>query len=414
MSETDRLPATPTVSFCVPTYNRARYLRSLLTILGNGLAQFRFTYEIVVTDNASTDDTPAVLAEFAARLPLRTLRHPTNLGVYPNLLSSYTHARGVYLVYVADDDMILPPALEAVITAMEQYPSIGVVYAPWLLHDLVADTSLGAFYHQTDDVLVPQRDHAALLDHILAAKAFPEIGVLRASVWRECAPRTCTTAYWAFTHAAEYLRAADVLFAATPYYVSISRYFADDTRAQIGAQEAEVAWDTYRGGLESILARAKVADARRHGFLRRIDDMIGERLAVAVRLRSLRNADSVECYLLALRATALGAAALLPLPLISLAVRAMLWFLVNDAELNRGRPRVLCIGAFPAGYVEFLQQIGGGRVTFDGSATDVAGAHDCVMFFRAPPVIDDAVRRSLGEANVALVLEPDLLARFPA
>jgi glycosyltransferase involved in cell wall biosynthesis len=79
----------PLVSFCVPTYQRSRYLASLLECLASELAGFPYTYEVVIADNASPDDTRDVVAGFEARLPIRYLRHEINIGATPTGSSSW-------------------------------------------------------------------------------------------------------------------------------------------------------------------------------------------------------------------------------------------------------------------------------------------------------------------------------------
>ncbi len=405
--------ARPTLSFCVPTFNRARYLRSLLTMLEDGLRTFPHTFEVVIGDNASTDDTHAVVESFAGRLPLRSVRHAENRGPYANLFSTYERARGEFLVYVADDDMIDPSALSAIVTAMERDPSVGVTYAPWLVHDLVEGKSHGPFYEQPSDVRIRRRDHRALLDHLLRSRAFPEIGVLRASMWRKRRPRVYASAYWSFAHVTEYLHEADVAFASRPYYISISRYFPDDDRAQLGLQEASAGWDSYRGGLETVLAHAAVDERDRQGCLRRIDEMVAIRIEVAIRLRTQKDADAIECYLLAQRGRALGIERHLALPMRAFALRAGYWHLVHDAELRYAYPAVVCVDALPEGHASFLERIGGGRVSFPAGPLDLTTLRDCVAYFRTAPRFDAAAAAALEAANVLVVTEADLLDRFP-
>ena len=75
----------PVVSFCIPTYNRSRYLTSLLQSMCAQLEGFPYAYELVIADNASPDDTGDVVKQFQAQLPIRYLRHAENIGCFPNV-----------------------------------------------------------------------------------------------------------------------------------------------------------------------------------------------------------------------------------------------------------------------------------------------------------------------------------------
>src|SRR3990170_1950083 len=91
----DRLP---TVSLCVPTFNRAQALGRTLESL---LRQTFTDFELVVVDNASSDDTTNVVRNF--RDPrIRYYRTPTNLGLYPNWNRCLDLARGEYVAVYHD------------------------------------------------------------------------------------------------------------------------------------------------------------------------------------------------------------------------------------------------------------------------------------------------------------------------
>lgn len=109
---------TPLLSICIPTYNRAPYLRSLLESirhqLGDGVPPG--TVEVYVRNNASTDDTAAVLAEQAALLP--GLRHSTlaaNEGFDRNCFAVVREARGTFCWLMGDDDDLTAGGLQAVL-----------------------------------------------------------------------------------------------------------------------------------------------------------------------------------------------------------------------------------------------------------------------------------------------------------
>ena len=93
----------PLVSFCIPTFQRARYLASLLESLIVQLDGFPYAYELVVADNASADATGAVVRDFTGRLPIRYLRHDENIGGPANVQFVMMQASGRYVVYLADD-----------------------------------------------------------------------------------------------------------------------------------------------------------------------------------------------------------------------------------------------------------------------------------------------------------------------
>ena len=146
---------------------------------------------------------------------------------------------------------------------MEADPGIAVVFAPWKLYDLVAQQEQGQFYDVPQDLRIEKDRHAELLDHLLRHHIFPEIHIARRDALQRLMPRINEHAFYAFVHAADYLSLGAVLIQKAPFYVSITRYFADEERTQAGNEEVEVAWDRYRGGLEYILARAGGQIARR-------------------------------------------------------------------------------------------------------------------------------------------------------
>ena len=88
------------------TYNRAPNLRETLSRLAE--SPFRET-RITVLDNASTDATPVVTAEFARRFPhYEVIRHPYNIGGPGNLLRAFELSRGRYTWVLGDDDQLNP------------------------------------------------------------------------------------------------------------------------------------------------------------------------------------------------------------------------------------------------------------------------------------------------------------------
>lgn len=96
-----------TIAF--PTYNRSGYLRRALESVLGQLADVPRGVSVTlrVYDNASTDDTPAVCAELAARDPrLEVVRHADNIGGDANILAGLKGGEGDYVWVFGDDDYL--------------------------------------------------------------------------------------------------------------------------------------------------------------------------------------------------------------------------------------------------------------------------------------------------------------------
>ena len=138
----------PLVSVIVPAYNVARYIEATLESLRR---QTLGDFEIVVVDDASTDDTVAVVERWQDPR-LRLFRHATNSGVAAARNTAFEHARGRYLALLDPDDVAFPQRLERQVAALEMDPALGMIGAA----DAVMDES-GApmdqiWRHATDPV----------------------------------------------------------------------------------------------------------------------------------------------------------------------------------------------------------------------------------------------------------------------
>ena len=87
------------LSVCIPTYNRARYLENLLAELVSQIGELKFSYELLIGDNCSTDATEEVVGRYQDKLNIRCFRRPSNLGSAENLNQLYRSAQGKYVLY---------------------------------------------------------------------------------------------------------------------------------------------------------------------------------------------------------------------------------------------------------------------------------------------------------------------------
>jgi len=95
-------------SVCIPNFNYGRYLG---TTIQSVLNQTYSSYEIVVVDNASTDDSVSVVEAFQSDR-IRLFRNPYNVGFAPNLDRAASQARHPFIILLSSDDVMHPTALE--------------------------------------------------------------------------------------------------------------------------------------------------------------------------------------------------------------------------------------------------------------------------------------------------------------
>jgi glycosyltransferase involved in cell wall biosynthesis len=125
--------AQPLVSIGVPVYNGERFLRQALDSLVN---QTYSDFELIISDNASTDGTPEICKDYAGRDPrIRYIRQPINIGVARNWNALVHEARGVYFKWAPASDYCAPQMLERCIEAMNADPGIVLCYGKTLLVD---------------------------------------------------------------------------------------------------------------------------------------------------------------------------------------------------------------------------------------------------------------------------------------
>ncbi len=126
--------AAASVSIVLATFNRATMLRAALD---SALAQDHADLEVLVMDDGSSDETPAVLAEYAARVPaerLRVERHD-NMGQARTLNRGYALARGEWVGYLSDDDLLAPGLVSALLAALAATPGAVAAYPAYRLID---------------------------------------------------------------------------------------------------------------------------------------------------------------------------------------------------------------------------------------------------------------------------------------
>jgi glycosyltransferase involved in cell wall biosynthesis len=115
----------PRVTVFIPTYNRAEWLGGAIESV---LRQTRRDFRLVVSDNASTDGTPEVVAGFDdPRLSYVRLVNHLDLNEHFNLC--FERAQTEYLFVLPDDDRMGPELLERTVAALDANPRAGLAHA---------------------------------------------------------------------------------------------------------------------------------------------------------------------------------------------------------------------------------------------------------------------------------------------
>lgn len=295
MPDTDIL-----LSICVPTFNRKFLLERNVSF---HLAEFRklgISFEVVVVDDCSTDETADYLASLAIEPELSAYRRVRNSGFLSNYAFAMQRAKGRYAVFLGDDDLLIPEKVLEYVQIMEGDPKVGMVQAPWLLVDArPGGGDMRPFYHLPSPTLIDQGDFAGFLKFIFEHRVFPEFNIIRRDVLARAISAPTPFIFWAFLYAGRALKAGDILFMPEPFARVTA--ISNDPRMQQGNKECMFQWDTYRGGLEYLashaIAQGQFGDRDRGEVAVAIMDFMASRHAVALRLL-IQGKYWVEAYIL--------------------------------------------------------------------------------------------------------------------
>ena len=109
------------VTVFIPTYNRAGLLPHAIAGV---LAQTYDDFRLIVSDNASTDETPNVVASFDDPR-LEYVRQPENLGLLGNHNWFLERVESDYALILPDDDLVYPDMLERTVAELASRPEAG-------------------------------------------------------------------------------------------------------------------------------------------------------------------------------------------------------------------------------------------------------------------------------------------------
>ncbi|MEW6743246.1 MAG: glycosyltransferase family 2 protein [Planctomycetota bacterium] len=116
----------PRVTIGMPVYNGEPFLEEVLRALA---CQTFADYELIVSDNASTDATPEIVDSWARRDPrMRVVRQAENVGAARNYNKLVDEARGEYFKWAAADDVCLAAHVEQCVRVLDARPDVVLAY----------------------------------------------------------------------------------------------------------------------------------------------------------------------------------------------------------------------------------------------------------------------------------------------
>jgi len=175
-------PKPPKVSIGLPVYNGEKYLETALdSIFGQSFTDF----EVIISDNGSTDRTEEICRKYAARYPqISYHRQSKNRGVSWNYNRVFELARGTYFQWVAYDDALAPDFLQKCVAALDQNPGAVLCQSLINLIDENGDT-IGIY----DSGVYGARSSTIFRNVVLTSHWCTELlGVIRSDALRKAAP----------------------------------------------------------------------------------------------------------------------------------------------------------------------------------------------------------------------------------
>jgi glycosyltransferase involved in cell wall biosynthesis len=149
----------PTVSVCIPTYNRRDLLEQAI---GSVLQQSFADFELIVSDNASDDGTEALVRSCG---DLRIVYAPSarNLGLRGNWQRCLRLARGRFIALFPDDDLMMATNLAQKVDVLTKHPNVGFVHSKYHVIDgdgrvVRYDTNWGHGPERREDALERGQD----------------------------------------------------------------------------------------------------------------------------------------------------------------------------------------------------------------------------------------------------------------
>lgn len=119
-------PTVPLVSICIPTFNAARWI---LDCLKSALTQSYPRLEVLIIDDASTDETVASIRSIDDER-IRLMVNEQNIGLAENWNKCIEMSRGDFIKFLFHDDLLYPDCVEKMMRLLLSNENVGLVFSP--------------------------------------------------------------------------------------------------------------------------------------------------------------------------------------------------------------------------------------------------------------------------------------------
>lgn len=177
-----RAVTTPKISVCLLAYNHAAILRETVTTI---LAQEFRDFELILSDDCSTDDSWSLCLQLAAAdARVRAVRTPHNLGMAGNSNYAVAQARAPFIALLHHDDLYSPRLLAAWLDVIERHPDMGFVSNAYAYHhsELLHDSKFperSDGVRMLEDRLLPRWDCPFRGTALIRRSCWDELGGMR-------------------------------------------------------------------------------------------------------------------------------------------------------------------------------------------------------------------------------------------
>ncbi len=174
------MPDPPRLSVGLPVYNGERFLEQAIDSVLNGSFQ---DFEMIISDNCSTDRTESIARDYASRdQRIRYVRNDRNVGPVANFNQAFDLSRGDYFKWLAYDDLCGPDLLVRCVAVLDDDPSIALCSARFVEID-AAGRKIAEQPYRID--LSSTKPHVRLGNLLCTSKGHPILyGVIRSTVLR--------------------------------------------------------------------------------------------------------------------------------------------------------------------------------------------------------------------------------------